>query len=306
MNNSDTFSVSVVIPALNAEQYLPQLLDAIASQKPTPPNEIILVDSGSSDNTVAVASRHPLVKIVKITDFSHGRSRNLGAKTATGDIIVLLTQDALPKDNSWLNALLAPFADSNVAAAYSRQVPRENAPPTERFFLNHHFPPGESIRREKHGNNPLTLAEVFFSNVSAAIRKETLTRYPFDETLIMSEDQQFARDVVNAGYAIVYEPESVVIHSHKYSLATAFRRYFDSVYSLTIIFSGHDMKTSGAMGARYLRKELCYICKRHPLYLPYYCLYTLAKVSGTIAGHFADKLPVPIARACSLHRYHWK
>ena len=73
---------------------------------------------------------------------------------------------------------------------------------------------------------------------------------PFDEDLIMSEDQQFSRDVIAAGHAVVYQPQSVVVHSHNYSLATCFRRYFDSVYSLTLIFPSHGVGTSASMGGR--------------------------------------------------------
>ena len=297
--------VSVVIPVLNAGALLPGLLKSIASQKPAAPSEIILVDSHSKDNTVAIAESFSGVRVVPIDLFSHGRARNLGAREAKGDIIVLLTQDAMPQDDKWLFNLLLPFADERVGAAYSRQVPKADAPPTEKFFLNYHFPPGSAVRREKTGLNPLTFEEVFFSNVSAAIRRELLIKYPFDETLIMSEDQQFARDLLEAGYGIIYQPESVVIHSHSYSLTDAFRRYFDSVYSLTLIFPTQNLQLSAAMGRRYLRRELSFMLRRHPFYFPYYCLYNLAKVAGTLAGHSADHLPRCVARAFSLHRYYW-
>ncbi|MBI3986987.1 MAG: glycosyltransferase [Lentisphaerae bacterium] len=299
-------AVSVVIPVLNAAPFLPALLAALARQAPAAPDEIILVDSMSTDDTRGIAAAHARVRVVPIADFSHGRARNLGAREARGDIVVLMTQDALPRDERWLARLLEPFSDPRVAAAYSRQIPRDDAPPTERFFLATHFPDGPPVRREKKGDAPLTLATVFFSNVSAAIRRPLLLRTPFDETLIMSEDQQFARDSLNAGHVVVYQPESVVIHSHRYSLATAFRRYFDSVYSLTLIFPRHDLGASASMGFRYLLKELAFMVRRHPWTLPYYACYTLAKIGGTLAGHFANRLPTPLVRRLSLHRYHWE
>jgi rhamnosyltransferase len=298
--------VSVVIPVLNAAAFLPRLLGAIAGQKPSAPAEVILVDSSSTDNTAGVGHSFPGVKVIPIENFSHGRARNLGACAAAGDIIVLLTQDALPRDDNWLAGLLAPFDDERVGAVYSRQVPKEDAPPTEKYFLNYHFPPGNQVRREKKGAAPLSFKDVFFSNVSAAIRKDLLLKYPFDEKLIMSEDQQFARDILDAGFAIVYQPSSEVIHSHAYSLKTAFRRYFDSVYSLTVIFAGHDMGTSASIGLSYLRGEFAYIAGNYPLYLPYYLLYTIAKTGGTICGHFAERLPESVLKKISLHSYHWK
>lgn len=302
---------SVVIPVLNAAGTLPALLEALAGQEPAPPDEIILVDSLSTDDTRRIALAQANVRVVPLSRFSHGRARNLGAREAAGAIIVLMTQDALPADRHWLAELLAPLADppeagkSQVAAVYSRQVPRPDAPPTEQFFLAYNFPPGKSVRRARPAGRALTLADVFFSNVSAAVRREVLLQHPFDETLIMSEDQQFARDLIAAGYTIVYQPSSVVVHSHRYSLSTAFRRYFDSVYSLAIIFPAHDLKVSAAMGRRYLRQETAYMARHHPLYFPYYCLYTLAKMAGVLCSHFADRMPLGLARACSLHRYYW-
>lgn len=299
-------SVSVVIPVLNAEPYLKLLLESILAQRPEPPREIILVDSDSTDNTRAIAAGFPLVRVLPIHNFSHGRARNMGVREAKGDIIALMTQDALPLNSAWLAALLEPFADASVGAAYSRQMPRPDAPLTEVYFLNYHFPDGPGIRREKRGAETLSFQTVFFSNVSAAIRRELLLRFPFDENLIMSEDQQFSRDIMNAGFAVVYQPGSVVLHSHNYTLKTVFRRYFDSVYSLTVIFRDHGMGTSAAIGLRYLRNEFIWMLARHPLHLPYYALYILAKASGTMAGHFAEKMPDWLLSRVSLHSYHWR
>jgi len=306
MNVGHAHTVSVVIPVLNAEAYLPELLPAIFGQRPVPPREVILVDSMSRDQTRALAARWPAVRIVPISNFSHGRARNLGVQEATGEVVVLMTQDALPQDAHWLEHLLEPMADPRVAAVCSRQVPRADANPMERYFLATHFPPGTPIRRERQGAGSLSFQQVFFSNVSAAVRRELLLKYPFDETLIMSEDQQLSRDLLQAGYAVVYQPSSVVIHSHNYSLPTVFRRYFDSVYSLTVIFPDHGMDTSASMGLRYLAHEALYIARHHPLTLPRYALYTLMKTLGTVAGHFADKLPRRLVRHLSLHRYHWE
>jgi len=298
-------SVSVVIPVLNAAAFLPDLLKALFSQKPQLPCEVILVDSLSTDGTREIASSDSTVRVIPISDFSHGRARNLGAREARGDIIALLTQDALPDGPDWLDRLIAPFSDPVVAAVYSRQVPRPDTAPMERFFLQTHFPDDGPVRREKGEKQYLGFEDVFFSNVSAAVRRDVLLRFPFDEELIMSEDQQFARDILNAGYATVYQPSSVVIHSHRYTLKHVFRRYFDSVYSLTKIFSDHDFGTSASMGIRYVFRELAYIARNNPCYLVYYLLYNIAKASGTIAAHFADRMPRWMARKCSLHQYYW-
>lgn len=298
-------SVSVVIPTRNAAPFLPRLLEALFSQEPAAPAEVVLVDSLSTDATCEAALSDARVRVVPIADFSHGRARNLGAREAQGEIVVLLTQDAEPADRRWLSALLAPFSDPQVVAAYSRQVPKDDANPMERFFLENRFPPGPAVRRVRTGERPLSLEDVFFSNVSAAIRRETLLRYPFDEALIMSEDQQFSRDVIAAGYAVCYQPESVVRHSHNYSLAVCFRRYFDSVYSLTTIFPGHKLGKTASIGSRYLVSEVRTMLIKYPLWFPYYCVYNLSKIGGSLAAHVAEVLPRRLSRAMSLHRYYW-
>lgn len=306
-NPSDrALDVSVVIPVKNAAAFLPALMAALRSQKPVPPDEVVLVDSMSSDATRAIAGGYPEARVVSIERFSHGRARNLGAREARGEIIVLMTQDAVPADEHWLARLLEPFADSRVAAVYSRQIPRDDANPMERYFLLTHFPPGPMLRREKRDNAEPTLQSVFFSNVSGAIRRRLLLEHPFDEDLIMSEDQQISRDLIEAGYVVVYQPASVVIHSHNYSLATCVRRYFDSVYSLTKIFPSHDMGTSLGMGGTYIVGEVLYMIRHAPMWLPYYILYTGAKTLGTLLAHVGDRLPRWLLKRISLHRYYWE
>jgi rhamnosyltransferase len=296
--NEKKYEISIVIPILNAEMYIKKLITAIQTQKLLKPIEIILVDSGSTDNTIAVAKQSQGLRIIPIRDFTHGRSRNLGAQHAKGEIIVFLTQDALPKNETWLY--------KRVAASYSRQIPRKDAVFTERFFLKERFPEVSSVKKKTNEFDKLTLDKVFFSNVSSAVRRSVLLEYPFDENLIMSEDQQLSRDLLNAGFLVVYAPESVVIHSHNYTLKTVFKRYFDSVFSLTEIFPSHDIKTSIKMGFKYLSKEVNFVIKNYPHKIGYYILYTSTKVSGTLLGHFAKKMPRSLLQKLSLHSYHWK
>ena len=294
-------SISVGIPVLDAASFLPELARALASQKPAPPDEIILIDSGSRDNTVELAGRHAGMKVVKIAEFSHGGARNTGVHAAKGDIVVLLTQDALPLNDSWLETLVRPLADREVAGTYSRQTPRDNANPMERFFLDFRFPATGAVRRKRPGDTTIGYEDAFFSNVSAAMRRETLLRFPFDENLIMGEDQQFARDALNAGMTIVYQPDSVVIHSHRYSLRQTFKRYFDSVLAFKQIYKGHTLGSSAAMGRKYVRREFGYIVRRHFRILPYYLLYLLAKAAGALAAHSERLLPNWLAARCSMN-----
>jgi glycosyltransferase involved in cell wall biosynthesis len=306
-HNQANKATSVVIPTLNARAYLPKLISALKGQQPCPPTEILIVDSGSNDGTVEyVAGMGGEVRLLTIGLFSHGRARNLGVQNACGDYVVFMSQDAVPRDTVWLVELIAPFKNPQVAAAFSRQVPRPDANPMECFFLETHFPPGEPRLMRRNGHETLRFQrDVFFSNVSSAACRDILLRFPFDESLIMSEDQRFALDIIQAGLAVVYAPASIVRHSHDYSWIQVLRRYFDSVYSLTQIFDRHGVSCSARLGAAYLRQEFAMMIRRHPLYLPRYAAYVLAKTLGTVLGHAAERLPRWLVRQVSLHSYYW-
>jgi len=303
--NASVPAVSIVLPAKNAERYLPGLFAAFRCQEGVPPPEVIVMDSMSTDGTRALCEKEPGWRVVPEPAFCHAETRNRGARAAAGDIVVFLSQDALPRDARWLSRLLEPFTDPAVAAAYSRQEPYPDASPMEAFFLAHRFPGGETLYRRREGERPIDFESAFFSNVSSAVRRELLLKHPFDASLIMSEDQQLSRDLQAAGHAVAYVPGSVVIHSHDYTLGEVFRRYFDSVYSLRQIYRAHGLGTSASIGLRYLRSECLHMVRRHPLQLPYYLLYTAAKSLATVLAHAAGSLPRSWVRRCSMHRYYW-
>lgn len=306
--DSDRETVSVVIPVLNAAGYLHPLLDAISGQEGVEIAEIILVDSGSTDATAEIAGQYDKARWLPIENFSHGRARNIGVAAATGEVVLFLSQDALPADERWAVALVNALRMApDVAAGYSRQLPRADANPMEQYFLETHFPDGE-IRavRKRPGQTPAFQKDIFFSNVSSAIRRSVSLEVPFDEDLIMSEDQQFARDVLEKGYAVVYQPRSKVWHSHRYSLASVFKRYFDSVYAIRCLFKDHRVHSSVAIGIEYLAKEFLFILRHRPLWLPYYLVYNASKASATLLAHVAESLPRALVKRMSLHRYYWE
>ena len=122
--------VSVIIPTLNAGRWLKRQLDALVNQ--TVAAEIIVVDSGSTDDTVSIAKGYDgRVRLVEIPreSFDHGGTRNAALKLCGGEFAVMLTQDALPTDDQCLEALLGAFDDPRVAAAFGRQVAWPDAPP---------------------------------------------------------------------------------------------------------------------------------------------------------------------------------
>jgi rhamnosyltransferase len=294
-------TVSVVIPTRNAAVWLPALLDRLADQAPVPPQEVILVDSSSRDGTRELAAARPEVRLLTVERFTHGGARNLGIRAATGECIALLTQDALPADEHWLARLLEPLADPEVAGVYARQIPRPDADPLERFFLADRFPNlrAPAVRRHE-GREPPVYPKTFFSNVSSALRRSDALAYPFDESLLMGEDQQYARDVLMAGRTLVYQPTARVWHSHAYSPWQTVKRYFDSTVAFRQLSAQHGVTTSAALGLATLRREAGFVRRAAPLWLPQYALYTLARAAGVLASHVESILPRGVCARLSL------
>ncbi|MBW1679184.1 MAG: glycosyltransferase family 2 protein, partial [Deltaproteobacteria bacterium] len=130
-------SVSVVIPTKNGEATIDAVLKTIFQQPVPEDPEIIIVDSGSQDQTLTIAKQYP-VSIIRIhpQDFNHGETRNHGIRASKGEFIVLITQDAEPANEHWLSNILKGFADPQVAGVYARQIPREDADVITRRRLN--------------------------------------------------------------------------------------------------------------------------------------------------------------------------
>jgi rhamnosyltransferase len=298
-------SVSIIIPTYQGAAWLPHTLRAIQQQSYAAPVEIIAIDSESSDGTPQLLAQHG-VRVISIPQarFSHGYARNLGVQHATGEVCVFLSQDAQPIGSDWLRTLTAPLADPCLGALYGRQIARPDATPFERFFIQTLYP-AQSRCYTWQAGTPFTLDRFFFSNVCSAARREICRTFPFDERLIMSEDQAFAKALLQAGYRTCYCAEAKVLHSHNYTWQALFKRNFDSAYSLRDIT--HDSFISTARRALgYLRSEALYLLhERQWCWLLRMPLYESARISGRLLGHYADRLPLRWRLRLSLHQQYW-
>lgn len=227
--------VSIVLLTHNAGPDLDRVLDVVLAQEDAPPFEVIAIDTESTDGTRERLERRP-VRLERITkaQFSHPGTRNHGVRLAGGSIVVFLVQDAIPFHRRWLANLVAPLSESpRVAAAYSRQIPRDRCSPGERRDIHVGAPPVRRVKQitdsegfflEEYRRHVLEF--VLFSNVASCARRDLLLRYPFDERLPMVEDQEWCKRILEAGFSVIYEPTSVVVHSHDHPLAEVYRRHF--------------------------------------------------------------------------------
>jgi GT2 family glycosyltransferase/glycosyltransferase involved in cell wall biosynthesis len=220
--------VSVVIPVKDGERHLAELLDALARERP---DEILAIDSGSTDHTPELLRAAPGVTLLEIPpqEFGHGRTRNLGAERTSGELICFLTQDATPAPG-WLDAIRAAFAlDERVGAVFGPHLPREGTSPMiarelERFFAGFAAPDGGPAL---HGPGDAP----FLSNVNAAYRRDCWQQIRFRD-VPYAEDQAFGRDLLAAGWLKAYHPGAAVLHAHDYGALEFMRRYFDEYRGL--------------------------------------------------------------------------
>ena len=219
----------------NGERYLAEVLDAVAAQQGIGAVETLVIDSGSTDASLELVRARPAVRLHRIPneEYGHGRTRNLGARLASGRTIAFLTQDATPANSSWLRELIAPLDSPGVVGVFGLQLPRPHAFPflqkydIERSFATQGPPDRVSVRSLSEGAPAAELDHLaFYSDVNAASRRVFLTEELPYRDLPYSEDLAFARDALAAGHSIAYAPASV-LHSNDATIGQYRRRMFD-------------------------------------------------------------------------------
>ena len=292
--------LSVVILTKNNGTTIGKVLQQIQAQQIYDPFEIIVVDSGSSDDTIQKISQFN-VKFYTIppNEFGHGRTRNLASGYAAGDYIVYLSADAIPANEKWLKNLTDRLATENVAATFGRQIPYENTSIMERFFIQRNYPPTL--------NGPYSIKDfnmnAFFSNVNSAIKRSIWKKIKFSEELIISEDHDWAKRANELGYEINYVPDAAVFHSHNYGLKQVFKRYFDSGVSFSQMGKKPEVLRNGI---GYFIDEIIYVGRESLIKIPYAICYDVFKFMGFFFGLRHKWIPGSIKVHLSMHAYYWK
>ena len=235
--------ISVVIPVKNGSAWLDDTIPAILNQKISGQFEILVIDSGSTDNTLSIVKKYP-IRLIQIDpeDFNHGLTRNLGVRESKGKYIVMTVQDAKPLTSGWLQELLNGFSDDAVAGVCGQQIVphHRDKNPVEWFrpiskpnVRRYQFRQKENLLNLKPEEQ---LAFCRWDDVNAMYRTEVLTQLPFRKT-DFAEDALWARDALMAGYAIVYNPLAQVEHYHQADYEFAFKRNFIIQYHFNKYFN---------------------------------------------------------------------
>jgi glycosyltransferase involved in cell wall biosynthesis len=292
-------AVSVVIPVKDGMPLLKRVLEAAGAQGDL---ELIVIDSGSTDGSqeAARAAGADLIEIAP-AHFGHGRTRNLGAERASGDLICFLTQDAVPVPG-WLDAYLEAFRlHPRVGAAYGPHLPFPDTSPMIARELTEFFagfaPDGEPVLQR-------TGDPSFLSNVNACYARTCWAELRFPD-VEYAEDQAFGRSLLEAGWLKAYHPRAAVRHAHDYGPVEFMKRYFDEYRGLREA-SGHVEPVRPLAAARELRADARWMrSERWPLrrrlrWTARSAVHQGGRRVASALGSRADRLPDRVQRTLSL------
>lgn len=196
--------ISVIVRTRNESKWLPHLLSALKLQ--TNQNfEVVLIDNCSSDNSVEVAKRFGVKKIDYIEEFRPGLALNMGVALSDGDFAVFVSAHCIPATENWLDELTKSIDVSNdVFAAYGRQLPLPVTGDLDRRDLLNTFGLDPIIQQK----------DFFFHNANSVVHREYIENYPFDKSVTNVEDRLWAKELIDRGHKIAYNPSASVYHYH--------------------------------------------------------------------------------------------
>ena len=250
---------SIIIRTLNEGKHLEKLLIAITEQTYTD-WEMILVDSGSTDNTVQIAQKYTdNIYHMRKEDFTFGKSLNIGCDKATGKYLVFVSAHIYPLSNTWLSNLIKPLEDPQVGMVYgSQRVGPENSIAEERSLLANFINTSQIMIDEPAGHNG-----------NSAIRRNLWAKYHFDERLTGLEDMAWAKLIQRDGFRVYYSAGARIVHIHEESLKQVYRRFFREALAYKYIFPSYRLNRVDAakMLCHWILGDILY-CLKHPTSLP--------------------------------------
>ena len=302
-------TVDVIIPAYHPGNEFGALIKRLEKQT-VRIHRIIVMNTEESmwntewENLSDVMEVHHLTK----AEFDHGGTRARAAELSDAEIMVFMTQDAMPADRELLSELLRAFEqDENIAAAYARQLPNAECSFVERYTRAFNYP-DTSLVKTKADLNQYGIKTYFCSNVCAAYRKDIYQKQGgFVRRTIFNEDMIYAGGLIQAGYSIAYAAEAKVVHSHNYSAIQQFHRNFDLAVSQAQhpeVFEGVPSEGEGIRMVKATAKYL--IRSRQPLKIWNLIYQSGCKYIGYFLGKRYEKLPKWFVLKCTSSPKYWK
>ena len=309
----DKKRIEVIIPTYKPGNQLEELLGRLEKQTLLP-DRIHIVDTRSGDFPEGLETAEQLgeagipLKVTHIEkeNFDHGGTRAMAADMSQADILVFMTQDALPANPYLLQNLCKAFEGEKIGAAYARQLPKKDCRLLERYTRSFNYPKESKIKSQEDLPK-LGIKTYFCSNVCAAYRKDVYDSLGgFEERTIFNEDMILAGKIIQSGYRIAYAADAEVFHSHNYSCKQQFKRNFDLAVSQAEHPEIFEEIRSENEGIRLVKTTAGYLFKiRKPWLLSSLFFQSASKYLGYRMGKRYKKLPKWLIRKCTMNREYW-
>lgn len=301
-------SVDVLIPTYKPDQKCVQLVRRLLKQS-VAVHRIYLIDTDTGifpEELYGISDRVLIHRILPEV-FDHGGTRNLGAELSDAEILVYMTQDAVPADEYLIEHLVQGFEEERVGAVYARQLPAEDCQLIERYTRGFNYP--ETSRLKSAEDLPMLGIKTYFcSNVCAAYRRDIYEQMGgFVKKTIFNEDMILAGKMIQNGWNIYYAADAKVIHSHNYNCGQQFHRNFDLAVSQADhpeIFEGVP---SEGEGMRLVKDTAVYLIKIKKPWLILSLVWKSGfKYLGYQLGKHYKKLPRWLVLKCTMYPRYWK
>lgn len=301
-------TVDVIIPSYKPDHKLSELI-AMLQKQTYPIDHILIINTEECFWKQELIQDMTGVEIfhIKQKEFDHGGTRRLGESFSNADILVYMTQDAVPADRQLIRQLIRPFQKSQVKASYARQLPAEDCRIIERYTRDFNYPEKSFIKSAE--NLPEMGIKTFFcSNVCAAYDHKVYKELGgFPKRAIFNEDMIYAGHLIQAGYSIAYQAEAQVVHSHNYSGWQQFSRNFDLAVSQVQNPDVFEGIKSESEGIRLVKQTASYLKNLGKGYLIFQLIYMSGcKYLGYRMGRLYKKLPFFFVEKCSMNKSFWK
>lgn len=250
--------IDIICPLYNAEKYILSLNKSLLMQKKIEIAEIKYILTESKDNTEQLLIKNKIkYKKIRKDEFSHSLTREKEALESNSDILVFVTQDIIIEDEFWLYNLIKDINDNDIVATYSRQLTKFDN--IEKYTRESNYPSYDIIK-SKVDINRYGLKTFFFSDAASAISTKIFKKLNgYDgKKLPISEDMYIAYKIIMNGYKIKYCSNSIVYHSHDFTLKEIYERYklTGKFFKENSYLDQYGTTGSGAGLAKYILKRI--------------------------------------------------
>ncbi len=307
------FSVDVIIPVFQPDRRFARLLMMLEKQT-YPVNRIIAVNTEKRYWNDAGYQGIDNLSVHHVTkeQFDHGASRNLGAGFSKADIMIFMTDDAVPQDTRLVERLAAALNQKGpegerTAMAYARQIPAKDCRTIERYTRDFNYP-AESRIKTKADLPKLGIKTYFASNVCCGYWRDIFEQQGgFISRTIFNEDMIYAAGVIQKGYAVAYAADARVVHSHNLTFMQQFRRNFDLAVSQADHPEVFEGLPAEGEGIRLVKRTAGHLLRNGRFWLlPSLIIGSGCKYAGYRLGKMYRMLPPAVISFCTANPAYWE